>query len=148
MTCVLLYLLLGLRTSPIRKANRTISKDGENIKISAGLSINFFFNRNVFGLNENIVAMEERLANMKKLGGQVEHSKVYITKIEEYTPKEDEKFYCIEVDTPSHLFLAGETFVPTHNTTMLEALTKNIPWTTIGLVLQRILRSLTLNKVT
>lgn len=118
---------LGLRTSPIRKAKRTISKDGESIEISAGLSINFFFNRNVFGLNENIVAMEERLANLKKLGGQVEHSKVYITKIEEYTPKEDEKFYCIEVDTPSHLFLAGETFVPTHNTTMLEALTKNVP---------------------
>lgn len=118
---------LGLRTSPIRKAKRFVSKDGEQVELPDGLSINFFFNRNVFGLNENIVAMSERISNLEKLGGQVEHSKVYITKIEEYTPDADERFYCLEVDTPSHLFLAGETFIPTHNTTMLEALTKNIP---------------------
>src|SRR5699024_12554527 len=52
---------LGLRTSPIRKAKRTISKDGESIEISAGLSINFFFNRNVFSLNDTIVEMDQSI---------------------------------------------------------------------------------------
>ena len=118
---------LGLRTSPIRTTERTTKKDDEVIKLSDGYHIQFFYNHNNFGLNRHIEAMQERMANIEKLGGHVEHSKVYITKIEPYTPDENEKFYCLEVNTPSHLFLCGNTFIPTHNTTMLEALTKHIP---------------------
>lgn len=38
-----------------------------------------------------------------------------------------EDYFCFEVDDDSHLFLAGESCIPTHNTTMLEACTKLIP---------------------
>lgn len=34
---------------------------------------------------------------------------------------------CIKVDSPTSLFLAGETFIPTHNTTLLNALSAAIP---------------------
>lgn len=34
---------------------------------------------------------------------------------------------CIRVASPSHLFLVGETFIPTHNTTLLNALSVAIP---------------------
>lgn len=39
---------------------------------------------------------------------------------------------CIMVDSPSHLYLAGETFIPTHNTTALNALAGYLPCTTVS----------------
>lgn len=36
-------------------------------------------------------------------------------------------YYCLGVDSPSRLFLCTESGIPTHNTTMLESLTKLIP---------------------
>lgn len=33
-------------------------------------------------------------------------------------------YYCFMVDSPSHLFLCTESFIPTHNTTILEAMTR------------------------
>lgn len=118
---------LALRTSPIRDEERTINKNGETITLDPAYKIEFFFNRNHFGVNEHIEAMHTRISNIETLGTQDEHSKIYINHIEEYNPEGDESFYCLEVDTPSHLFVFGETFIPTHNTTMLEAVTKLIP---------------------
>lgn len=47
----------------------------------------------------------------------------YIEKIEEYEDR-PEDYYCFTVDSPSHLFLCTESYIPTHNTTMLEAMSK------------------------
>lgn len=33
-------------------------------------------------------------------------------------------YYCLAVDSPTHTFLSTEKYIPTHNTTMLEAVTK------------------------
>lgn len=43
----------------------------------------------------------------------------YIKKIE---PVESVPTQCIQVDSPSHLFLAGKEFIPTHNTTLTKAM--------------------------
>lgn len=48
-----------------------------------------------------------------------------------------EKMRCIAVDAPSHQFLLGEDFVPTHNTSVTEAIvaqaaTKPMPWSAEG----------------
>lgn len=40
-----------------------------------------------------------------------------------------EEMACITVDGPDSTYLITESFIPTHNTTMLEALVKNIPGT-------------------
>lgn len=47
-----------------------------------------------------------------------------ITMVE--NPNEDD-YYCFKVDSPSHTFCCGRTFIPTHNTTFLEAATKLWP---------------------
>lgn len=39
----------------------------------------------------------------------------------------NEDYYCFEVDAPSHTFLWGESFLVTHNTTLLESITKLFP---------------------
>ena len=43
---------------------------------------------------------------------------------------ENAEMSCITVDTSDSTYLVSESFIPTHNTTMLEALTKHIPLTT------------------
>lgn len=43
------------------------------------------------------------------------------------TPVASRPVRCIRVATPSHLFLAGRHYVPTHNTTLLNALSAAIP---------------------
>jgi Flp pilus assembly CpaF family ATPase len=42
-------------------------------------------------------------------------------------PVESRPVRCIRVANDSHLFLAGETYIPTHNTTLLNALSAAIP---------------------
>lgn len=48
----------------------------------------------------------------------------YITNIR---PVPSRRVRCITVDSPSHLFLAGEHYIPTHNTSLLNALSSCIP---------------------
>ena len=50
-----------------------------------------------------------------------------IIKIESILSVESVPVRCIRVDSESHLFLAGETFIPTHNTTLLNSLSAAIP---------------------
>lgn len=44
--------------------------------------------------------------------------------VEDANPKE---YFCFEVDSPTHMFLCSDSFIPTHNTTMLESMTKLFP---------------------
>lgn len=46
-----------------------------------------------------------------------------ITGIKEVSDRAED-YFCIMVDSPSSLFLCSESFIPTHNTTILEAMTK------------------------
>lgn len=54
------------------------------------------------------------------------HNRHYIVDIKKIDGNSKE-YFCFGVDSPDHTYLVGESFIPTHNTTMLEALAKNIP---------------------
>lgn len=76
----------------------------------------------------------KRLENRNNLIQQNKHSRIYIKDI---VPVEvtTENFMCFEVEDSSHMFLASEYYIPTGNTTFLEACTKLIPMSTrIGVI--------------
>jgi len=54
--------------------------------------------------------------------GRVTQHRLYITGV---TPVESRPMRCLAVDSPSHLYLAGESMVPTHNTDLLLGLALN-----------------------
>ena len=62
----------------------------------------------------------------KEFGQKLDGDYHYIVGIEKIEGM-SEDYFCFGVDSPSHMYLCGESFIPTHNTTMLEALVKNIP---------------------
>ena len=68
--------------------------------------------------------LEEKLNTDKTQ--QSRHERHYITNIEKIEGK-SEDYYCLGVDSPYHTFLVSDSFIPTHNTTMLEAITKLWP---------------------
>lgn len=59
-----------------------------------------------------------------RVGHSIQDSHRYIVGI---TPVDSRPVRCIRVINESHLFLAGTSFIPTHNTTMLNALSAFIP---------------------
>lgn len=67
---------------------------------------------------------EHRVFNLSRklvrqgVGPRGTHRRRYIVTVE---PVPSVPVRCIAVDSPSHLYLAGETMIPTHNTTMLLA---------------------------
>lgn len=72
---------------------------------------------------------KQEIHNKKiKEGYSVRNTFRYITSIEPYT---DEKvsMHCITVDSEEHLYLAGDSFITTHNTSMLNALSGAFPLT-------------------
>lgn len=121
---------LGLSSSSVRMVERSIEKDGEKIRIDPAYSVEFLFDYNSFGINEHSVSMSQRASNELISGKKMDSNRLYVLDVEPYEPTAGEEFFCLEVDTPSHLFLCGETYIPTHNTTMLEAVSKLIPDTT------------------
>lgn len=68
--------------------------------------------------------LEEKLNTDKSQ--QSRHERHYITNIEKIEGR-SEDYYCLGVDSPYHTFLVSDSFIPTHNTTMLEAITKLWP---------------------
>lgn len=66
---------------------------------------------------------EEGILSKSNLSLDKKH---YILEIEEIEDN-PEDYWCFMVDSPSKLFLHTEDYIPTHNTTMLQALTKLIP---------------------
>lgn len=59
--------------------------------------------------------LPRKIARCKSVRGRTHH---YITSIK---PVEPRRTVCIEVDGPSHLFLAGRSMVPTHNSALRNA---------------------------
>lgn len=57
----------------------------------------------------------------------VRHTFRYIVDVQPYD--EDVSMHCITVDSEDHLYLAGEAFITTHNTSMLNALSGAFPKT-------------------
>ena len=68
-----------------------------------------------FATNEYRVFNLKRKANLQeKCKGHPKNKRLYITQIEKI---KSVPVRCIQVDNPRHLFLCGETMIPTHNTT-------------------------------
>lgn len=59
--------------------------------------------------------LDRKLSKLKDVRSRTKH---YITSIEQIEPRDT---VCIEVDSPSHLFLAGRSMVPTHNSILRTA---------------------------
>lgn len=68
--------------------------------------------------------LEEKFSSNKSQ--QSRHERHYITNIEKIEGR-SEDYYCLGVDSPYHTYLVSDSFIPTHNTTMLEAITKLWP---------------------
>lgn len=73
------------------------------------------------GLNLEVPRKQERIS-IRRNSQKTKHRMHYIVDIKKIDDNPG-NYYCFQVDSPSHLFLCTEEFIPTHNTTMLEALT-------------------------
>ena len=60
--------------------------------------------------------------------GSLDPQYMYITKIVEVKDDPD-TYFCLEVDSPSHLFLCSESYIPTHNTTTFASLIRQMQLT-------------------
>lgn len=60
--------------------------------------------------------------------GSLDPQYTYITKITEVNDDPD-TYFCLEVDSPSHLFLCSESYIPTHNTTTFASLIRQMQLT-------------------
>ena len=76
--------------------------------------------------------LPRKLIRQKRGGFRGTHSKRYITAVEPIWPRLTQ---CIQVDSPSHMYLAGREMIPTHNSGLL-----------IGLALTRHKRSLLMRR--
>lgn len=65
-------------------------------------------------------------AKVDLIGHSVRNGFRYITSIEPYN-EEEVSMHCITVDNEQHLYLAGDSFIPTHNTSALNALSGAFP---------------------
>lgn len=65
----------------------------------------------------NVFRLQRKLDCLRKAGSQAARQRRrYITCVE---PVDSVPVRCIQVDSPSHLFLCGKSFIPTHNTVTL-----------------------------
>ena len=59
---------------------------------------------------------------MAKTLGQPNSERFYITEIKKLSGNKED-FFCLAVDSPSHLFVCSPSFIPTHNTTAMNSFT-------------------------
>lgn len=120
-----IVLSLGWEATNIRsKQGRYRADDGSFVMCKMAYAFSFIANE----LELQVARKKERF--MKRLSEsfqqQSRHSRNYIIDIQPIQDNERD-YFCFQVDSPSHLFLCTESFLPTHNTTMLEACSKLIP---------------------
>lgn len=85
------------------------SVNGRAAALSTAFTITFATQDSVFGLHRKQVRHKEANARVSPQAAQR-----FITEIH---PVDSVPVRCIQVDHPSHLFLAGRSFIPTHNST-------------------------------
>lgn len=74
--------------------------------------------------NDKLRVLRENLTD--DVVTRVKNHKIHLSSFE-VIDDNPEDYFCVAVDDPRHLFLCTESFIPTHNTTMMEAVTKLIP---------------------
>ena len=101
-----LVVSLGYRCSVATKAVM-----GRSPASSTAYNINFTTDEQVFRLERKNLRHKERLS----LGGVARRTTRLITSVERV---ESVPVRCIEVESPAHLYLAGRSMIPTHNSTL------------------------------
>lgn len=115
---------LGWAATPLTtKQGAYKNKDGETVKCKFVYSFSFRPDRQIF----NIARKAEKWQHFqnKNLQQSVRHRRHYIEEIVEFedTP---EDYVCFEVDSPTHMFLCSESYIPTHNSTTLASIIREI----------------------
>jgi ATP-dependent DNA helicase DinG len=98
---------LGYKTNTIKS-----NIDDENEFSGQQWTVNFWSDENLFKLEQKRTVFETKKGLIEK-SNILKNSLHYIKSIEEVPAL---MVRCISVDSKNHLFLAGESFVPTHNT--------------------------------
>lgn len=110
---------LGMKPGPIKsKIPFAVSSDGKRVPGKRVYFFGFLPDEQVFRLPRKAKTLEEiRLNKLNTLKHQIKQKIRYIESI---VPIQDnpEDYYCFEVDSPDHLFLITESYIPTHNTTV------------------------------
>lgn len=93
---------------------------GEGHKIPGGVNKRgiSYSHRLLFRANPNVVTAKRRAKKFEKYypEARVKHQNFYIKKVNKIEPQAKQ---CIQVDSPSHLYLAGKEMIPTHNSFLM-----------------------------
>lgn len=110
---------LGIKCSPIKKRKGKYTKDGEihECKMTYRLFLTPLINIPLQVKRKREI-LEKHLTKNKNQ--QIRHERFYITDIKEIEGNSKD-YYCLAVDSPTHVFLCTESYIPTHNTTTLAA---------------------------
>lgn len=113
---------LGWSAEPITSKIGTYKHEETGEIVKCKEIYTFYFIEN--GLTLEVPRKQARIEKRRKkiLTQQCRHYRHYITGIRRIDDNSDD-YYCFQVDSPSHLFLCTEEFIPTHNTTLLESMT-------------------------
>lgn len=118
---------LGWKSTPLTSRARSYkAADGTKVECKDSYSFSFVPDRQVFNVSRKAEKLQERLDN-DEISQQSRRNRHYIQNIELIPDAKSEDYYCFEVDSPTHMFLCSDSFIPTHNTTMLESMTKLFP---------------------
>ena len=117
---------LGFECSKIRTKIGSYTLNNERIWCKEFYSFSFF---PTIMLPLTVTRKRNNLANRinkiekNELSQQVRHKRFYINKIEEIIGNYED-YYCLAVDSDTHMFLCTESYVPTHNTTTMKTIIK------------------------
>lgn len=112
---------LGWIPTNIRKRNNKYVNDGKTIECKPSYRFEFYPDVQLFHVARKAARLQARLDDIDNglLSQQARNSQRYIESI---VPIHDsnEDYYCLTVDSPSHLFLCSESYIPTHNTITMQ----------------------------
>lgn len=110
-----------LATKIARKPNHYRNADGEQMQGKDSYRFSFHPDCNVFTVKRKHDRLQTYLDKVAsgEIKQQARYHQRFITSIK---PLDDdnEDYYCLTVDSPSHLFLCSESFIPTHNTITMQ----------------------------
>lgn len=116
---------LGFSTTAVKTRVRGYKRDsGEFLRCQDGHRFTFRTDRQIAHVQRKMERISSRL-DSAGITQQDRYYRKYIKSIE-VVEDDPEEYTCIEVDSPSHMFLFGKNYIPTHNTTLMEACTKLI----------------------
>lgn len=110
-----------LATKITRKSNHYKNDNGKSVKGKYSYRFSFHPDCNVFTVKRKHDRLQSYLDKIAsgEIKQQARYHQRYITSIKPLHD-DNEDYYCLTVDSPSHLFLCSESFIPTHNTITMQ----------------------------